>query len=208
MAGPRERLAANVAEAVAAAEAIGFPVVLKGLIAGMVHKTEAGLVAVGMRSADEVARAAAAMLERARAAGGPVPGFLVQEQVRPVAEIFIGARIDPDFGPLIAVGAGGVQVELYRDIAVRLAPVDDAGALEALRSTQVSRLLDGFRGKPRADVNAAAKAISAVSQFAAHFADVITEMEVNPLAVLAEGAGCSALDCVIIARAERTGKTT
>src|SRR4051812_33193763 len=95
--GPRERLAENLDEAVAAAERIGFPVVLKCLVAGLIHKTEAGLVQVGLRSADELAASGEAMLRRAEAAGGAVLGLLVQEQVRPVAELFVGARIDPDF---------------------------------------------------------------------------------------------------------------
>ncbi len=203
IAGPRERVCASSDEAVAAAQSIGFPLVLKCLVADLIHKTEAGLVEVGLRSADEVAAAARAMLERARAAGGSVLGLLVQEQVRPVAELFVGARVDPDFGPLIVVGAGGVLVELYRDVAVRLAPVDEEEALEALRATRIARLLDGFRGRPPGDAAAVARAIAAVSRFAAAFADEIAEVEVNPLAVLAEGQGCVALDCVIVPKASR-----
>jgi acyl-CoA synthetase (NDP forming) len=198
LSGPRERLAASIDEAVAAAEQIGFPVVLKCVVADVIHKTEAGLVQVGLKSADELAVSAASMLERAHCAGGAVLGLLVQEQVSPVAELFVGARIDPDFGPLIAVGGGGVMVELYRDVAVRLAPIDDDAAMEALQSTRIARLLGGFRGKPRGDLRAVARAISAVSHFAAHFAGEIAEVEVNPLAVLPEGKGCVALDCVIV----------
>jgi acyl-CoA synthetase (NDP forming) len=199
--GPRERVCASIDEAVAAAQSIGFPLVLKCLVADLIHKTEAGLVEVGLRSADELAAAARAMLERARAAGGSILGLLVQEQVAPVAELFVGARVDPDFGPLIVVGAGGVLVELYRDVAVRLAPVDEEEALEALRATRTARLLEGFRGRSPGDAAAVARAIAAVSRFAAAFADEIAEVEVNPLAVLAEGQGCVALDCVIVPKA-------
>ena len=198
--GPRERLTAGVDEAVAAAKCIGFPVVLKCLVAGMVHKTEAGLVQVGLRSSDEVVGSARSMLERGRAKGRTILGLLIQEQIRPIAELFVGGRIDPDFGPLIVVGAGGVLVELYNDVAVRLAPIDEHAALEALRATRAARLLDGFRGKPRGDASAVARAVSAVSHFVASFAEDISEVEVNPLAVLAEGQGCSALDCVIVPR--------
>jgi acyl-CoA synthetase (NDP forming) len=198
--GPRERLAASLDEAVAAAESIGFPVVLKCLVAGLIHKTEAGLVQVGLRSADELTAAAQCMLARAEAVGGPVLGLLVQEQVKAVAELLVGARIDPDFGPLVVVGAGGILVELYRDVAVRLAPIDEDEALEALRSTRAADLLDGFRGKPRGDTTAAARAVSAVSRFAAEFADTILEVEVNPLAILPEGEGSKALDCALLLR--------
>jgi hypothetical protein len=96
------------------------------------------------------------------------------------------------------VGAGGLLVELYRDVAVRLAPINEASALEALAETRISRALDGWRGKPRADMHAIANNISALSHFIADFRDEIAEVEVNPLAALAEGKGAIALDCVII----------
>jgi acetate---CoA ligase (ADP-forming) len=198
IAGPVERLASTIDEAVAVAEAIGFPIVLKCLVEGIVHKTEAGLVAVGITSVDALVASARRMLGRAQEAGGRVLGLLLQEQIRPVAELFVGARIDRDFGPVVAVGAGGILVELYRDVAVRLAPLDEAGALEALGSTRAAKLLDGFRGSPPGDARAAARAISAVSRFAADFANSISEVEVNPLAVLAEGHGCKALDCALV----------
>jgi succinyl-CoA synthetase beta subunit len=130
-----------------------------------------------------------------------VLGLLVQEKVSPIAELLVGARVDPEFGPLVVVGAGGIQVELYRDVAVRMAPLDEDAALEALSSTRVARLLDGFRGKPRGDKREVARTVSAVSRFIADFAQEIAEVEINPLAVMAEGQGCSALDCVIIRKA-------
>jgi acyl-CoA synthetase (NDP forming) len=197
IAGPRERLVANAADAAAAAAEIGFPVVLKCLIAGMVHKSDAGFVDVGLRSSEEVSAAAERML--AKAAGmGELLGLLVQEKVSPVAELLVGARVDPDFGPLIVVGAGGILVELYRDVAVRVAPLDEEAAREALAATRIDRMLDGFRGRPRGDRAATARAVSALSRFIVDFADDIAEVEINPLAVMPEGQGCSALDCVII----------
>lgn len=206
IAGPRERLVAGVDEAVGAADDIGYPVVLKCIVADMLHKTEAGLVQLDLRSADDVAKSGRAMLERAHSSGSVV-GLLVQQQIRPVAEIFVGGRIDPDFGPVVLVGAGGILVELYRDVAVRLAPFDRQAALDALSSTRIARVLDGFRGRPRGDSLAAAEAISTFSWFLADFAEHLTEVEINPLAVLAEGQGVSALDCALLleprARSER-----
>ena len=128
------------------------------------------------------------------------PGYLVQKMMSPVAEILVGARVDPDFGPLIVVGAGGINVELYKDVAVRIAPIGEAEALEALAATRISRVLDGWRGAPPADRKAAAKGIAALSRFIADFADEILEVEINPFAVFAEGQGCLALDAVIVAR--------
>jgi succinyl-CoA synthetase beta subunit len=129
---------------------------------------------------------------------GKFLGFLVQRKLSSVCEIFVGARVDPDFGPLVAVGAGGIQVELYRDIAVRAAPLDVDGALQAIAQTRVARLLTGFRGAPAADLDAVARTVSSVSRFIADHADQISEVEINPLAVMEGNKGCIALDCVVL----------
>ncbi|MEH2512901.1 acyl-CoA synthetase (NDP forming) [Nitrobacteraceae bacterium AZCC 1564] len=196
--GPRETFATSVNEAVAAAEEIGFPIVLKGLVENMVHKSDAGLVKVGLTSAEAVRSAAEAMLVSAAKVEGKFLGFLVQRKVSSLGEIFIGARVDADFGPLIVVGAGGVQVELYKDVAIRLAPIDEDAAREAIASTKVAQLLGGFRGAPAGDIQAVARTVSALSRFMADFSDRIHEIEINPLAVLENGKGCVALDCVLI----------
>jgi succinyl-CoA synthetase beta subunit len=98
------------------------------------------------------------------------------------------------------VGAGGIQVELYKDVAIRLAPIDEEAAREAIASTKISRLFGGFRGAPVGDIGAVARTVSAVSRFVADFADRIVEIEINPLAVLEQGRGCVALDCVLITK--------
>lgn len=198
VAGPRERFVVSTEEAAAAAGEVGFPVVLKGLVENMVHKSDAGFVKVGLHSAEEVRREAEKML--VTAAGLPAAkflGFLVQRKISALSEIFVGAK-DSEFGPLIIVGAGGIQVELYKDVAIRLAPIDEESAGEAIASTRIARLLGGFRGSPAGDVRAVARTVSAVSRFMADFADRIEEVEINPLAVMAEGQGCVALDCVVI----------
>ena len=191
IAGPTETLVANPAQAANAAMEIGFPVVLKGIVPGMIHKSDAGLVKLRLGTPEAVRDAAQQMKARA---------FLVQKMEFPVAEILVGARVDPEFGPLIVVGAGGINVELYKDVAVRLAPVTEDEALEALASTKISRVLDGWRGAPPADRKAAAKVIAAVSRYIADFAAEVSEVEINPLAVFEEGKGCLALDAVIIAK--------
>jgi acyl-CoA synthetase (NDP forming) len=199
--GPRDKIVRSPAEAVAAAGEIGFPVVLKGLVENMVHKSDAGLVKVGLRSEEEVRRAIVTMQASLNAfPASSFLGFLVQQQVSSLGEIFVGARVDPDFGPLIVVGAGGIQVELYKDVAIRLAPIDEEAAREAIASTKISRLFGGFRGAPVGDIGAVARTVSAVSRFVADFADRIGEIEINPLAVLEQGRGCVALDCVLIPR--------
>lgn len=196
--GPREEFVASPKDAASAAEAIGYPVVLKGVVENLVHKSDAGLVKVGLSSAAEVQREA----EKMQAAAAKLPngkflGFLVQKKVSSVGEVFIGAK-DSEFGPLVIVGAGGIQVELYKDVAIRLAPIDEESAGEAIASTRVAKLLGGFRGAPAGDVRAVARTVSALSRFMTDFSDRIAEVEINPLAVLAEGQGCVALDCVVI----------
>ncbi len=196
--GPPERFVGSLAEAVAAAEAIGFPVVLKGIVENMIHKSDAGLVKVGLNHAEDVRQAAAQMERASDQSVGRFLGFLVQRKLSSVCEIFVGARVDPDFGPLIAVGAGGVQVELYKDIAVSLAPLDLDGAMQAIGRTRVAKLLTGFRGAPHADVDALARTISVLSRFVSDHAEQLLEVEINPLAVMAGEGGCVALDCVIV----------
>jgi acyl-CoA synthetase (NDP forming) len=198
VAGPREQFSSSVEGAVAAAAEIGFPVVLKGLVENMVHKSDAGLVKLGLLSAEDVRLAAEAMLLSTANLSNHFLGFLVQRKVSSLGEIFVGARVDADFGPLVVVGAGGVQVELYKDVAIRLAPISEETASEAIASTKVVQLLSGFRGQPAGDVQAVARTMSALSRFIAEFSDRISEIEINPLAVMEKGQGCIALDCVLI----------
>jgi succinyl-CoA synthetase beta subunit len=138
------------------------------------------------------------MLKSAASLYSKFLGFLVQQKVSSLGEIFVGARVDADFGPLIVVGAGGVQVELYKDVAIRLAPISEETASEAIAATKIMQLLSGFRGRPAGDIQAVARTMSALSRFVAEFSDRISEIEINPLAVMEKGQGCIALDCVLI----------
>lgn len=202
--GPEERLVATAREAGQAAETIGFPVVVKGIVVNMLHKSDAGLVKLRLNSVQAVEQAAEQMLATmAGLEAGEVRGLLVQKMESALAEIFIGARVDPDFGPLIVVGGGGITVELYRDVAVRAAPVTAAQAREMIASTKMGRLLDGFRGSAHADKESAVQAVVAISRFIADFADEIQEVEINPFAVFGVGQGGMALDGVIVPKAGR-----
>jgi succinyl-CoA synthetase beta subunit len=204
--GPAERFVASPEEAAAAAGAIGFPVVLKCLVAGVVHKSDAGLVKLRLHSEEAVRLAAEETRTRAaRMQPDRQLGFLVQKMVSPVAELLVGARVDPEFGPLIVVGAGGVNVELYKDVSVNVAPISEDEALAALESTRISRVLDGWRGAAPGDREATARGVAALSRFMADFAGEIAEVEINPFAVLEAGGGCLALDCVIVPRGGEKG---
>jgi acyl-CoA synthetase (NDP forming) len=177
-------------EAVAAADDLGYPVVLKAL--GLLHKSDAGGVAVGLQGREELERSLADMATRLSP-----PGYSV-ERMAPLGdgvELIVGARWDARFGPIVLVGLGGVYTELFRDAAVALAPVDDTEAERLLRSLRGAQLLLGARGRSAVDLTAAARAVAAVSRVAAERPE-ISELETNPLLVMAEGA--LALDARIV----------
>ena len=172
--------AATPSEAADAAATLKGPVVLKAV--GPVHKTEVGAVRLGL-AATEVVAEAEAMAARIEAHGEPLEGFVVQEQVAGGVEMLVGMTADPDFGPIVACGAGGVTVELTRDIAVRVAPVTDLEAEEMVRSLATFPLLDGFRGSTRKDVKALEDVLLRVSTLATDQPEIV-EMDCNPVIVL------------------------
>jgi acyl-CoA synthetase (NDP forming) len=172
----------NHDDALAAAAELRYPVVLKAL--GRLHKTEDGGVALGLRDEaellatfDDLAARLASESFSVEAAEDLASGF----------ELLVGARRDPRFGPLVLVAAGGVHAEVLRDTAVALAPVDENTAEQLIRSLASASLLTGARGRPPLDVGAAARAVAALSRFAAAHPEV-AEVEVNPLLVRREGA--------------------
>jgi acyl-CoA synthetase (NDP forming) len=169
-------------EALAAAGELGYPVVLKTL--GVLHKSDVGGVALGLRDERELTAAFEDITDRLAPEAFSVEAA---EDVTAGVELLVGARRDPRFGPLVAVAAGGVHAEVFRDAAVALAPVDEAAAEELVRSLASAPLLTGARGRPPLDVAAAAGAAAALSRFAAAHPEV-AEVEVNPLLVRREGA--------------------
>jgi acyl-CoA synthetase (NDP forming) len=181
---PREAEAASADEAADAAARFGTRVALKA--AGPIHKTESDAVRLDL-APGQVREEAAAMAARLADQGTPAQCFLVQEMVEEGTEMLVGMVSDPVFGPVIAVGAGGVTVELTRDIAVRVAPLTDVDADEMLHELTTFPLLDGFRGDPKKDVDALIDVILRVSAMAdAHPA--IAEMDLNPVMALPRGA--------------------
>lgn len=193
-----ERSCATADEAVAAAEAMGFPVVAKILSPDILHKTEIGGVTLNLRDADEVSRAFADIVARARAAkpDARIEGVLISPMLRGGVETIIGIQRDPVFGPMVMFGLGGVSVELFRDVAFAPAPLDQAGAERLIGSVRGARLLEGWRGAPPADRAALVRALVRVSQVAAAHPDTIAGIDINPFLVMEKGA--YALDAVIV----------
>ncbi|MCL2428281.1 MAG: acetate--CoA ligase family protein [Alphaproteobacteria bacterium] len=194
----RETLAGSAEEAAAAAEALGFPVVLKAESPDLPHKTEAGVIRLNLKSAAEVREAFTAIVDRAQKVV-PTPrvnGVLVQPMVPPGVEMVVGGRVDPLFGPLVVVGLGGVLVELLKDTAILPAPVSRIEALDMIRSLKGVRLLEGFRNLPPVDLDRLAQVICAVSQFIADQREIVAELDVNPL--ISAGERIIAVDALIV----------
>jgi acyl-CoA synthetase (NDP forming) len=179
-----------IAEATAAARRIGFPIALKSA-AELAHKTEAGGVALGLKSEGKVAAAASGMA----ALGDRV---LVERMLPPpLLEVIIGVGMEPQLGPHLLIGAGGTLVELRHDVALLLLPVQADEVRRALRSLRLWPLLEGFRGAPAADLDAIVDAVCRIGAFAAENADRLLELDVNPLMVYPAGQGAIAADALI-----------
>jgi acetyltransferase len=199
---PRGALAPSPEVAGVRAAELGFPVALKIVSPHAVHKTEVGGVALGLAGAATVATEAAAMQARlrARVPAARIDGFLVQQMVSGL-EIILGARDDPQYGPFLIVGLGGIQAEALRDVSCRLLPVAAEEAREMLGELRGRALLGPFRGRPARDVEALIAAIEGLSALYLDHRDHLTDLEINPLVVLEEGQGVRAVDVRLVHRA-------
>jgi acyl-CoA synthetase (NDP forming) len=187
---PRSRLIAP-GDAARAATELGFPVVIKAASAALEHKSEVGGVVLNVRSAAE----AAAVAQRLSLLS---PTLLVEEMVTDgVAEVLVGMRVDPQFGLLLVLGAGGVLTELLRDSVTLLPPFTAAGITAALGRLRAAPLLAGFRGRPAADVPALVETALACSRYALENLDRLAELDLNPVIVRPRGQGAVAVDALV-----------
>jgi len=186
---PASRVICSAEEAIAAAGKLGYPVVVKAL--GVLHKTDVGGVRLNLRSAEEVSAAVADMARLSKS-------FLVEKMVSgAVAELIVGVAHDEQFGPYLVVGGGGILVEMMKDSISLLLPTTREDTLDALGRLKCAPLLNGFRGRPAADVGAAADVILAVAGMVEKDAASILELDINPLILLPEGQGVIAADALI-----------
>ncbi len=181
------------ADAVAAAERLGFPLVAKAIAPGVLHKSDVGGVRLGLRSAADVAAAVGEIAAAMRAIAAPLEGILLQREVAGGIEALVGVTTDPTFGPVLVCGLGGILVELLRDVRFRLTPVHEHQAAEMLASLRGSRLLDGYRGSPAADRQALVDVILRVSALV-EVVPELGELDLNPIKVLAPGQGAVVVD--------------
>src|SRR5579863_409472 len=186
---PKEGLATDAAGAAAIAARIGYPVVMKIVSPDILHKTEAGGVLVGLKTADQVAQGFATILNNVREhdRNARILGVQIQQMLLGGQEIIIGAVTDPAFGKLVAFGLGGILVEVLKDITFRLAPVSRAEALSMLDGIAAAEILRGVRGATAVDRDALASMIVNVSQLVADFPE-ISELDLNPVFATPEGA--------------------
>jgi acyl-CoA synthetase (NDP forming) len=197
-----ERLVTGLAEARVAAGALGYPIALKVVSDDIPHRSELGLVAVGLRDERELAEEWQRMSRRLEETGqrAAIAGFLVQPVARDGLEVFAGVSADPAFGPVLAFGAGGVRVETLADVALRPLPLRDGDAEAMIGETRAGALLAGYRGRPPGDVAALARCLTALADFAWAERDHVAEIDVNPIVVRERGRGCVVVDALIVPR--------
>jgi acetate---CoA ligase (ADP-forming) len=181
------RVVGSVNAAAAAGRELGWPVALKAVAAGLVHKRDAGAVATSLRTPAELQRAAKAMQASVTAAGYDVRGFIVQPMISDGVELIVGMVQDTSFGPVLACGAGGTNTELLKDVAVRITPVTDRDAPEMLRALKLYPMLTGYRGSPACDIAAVETLLVRVSAMVAAHPE-IAELDCNPVIVRPDGA--------------------
>jgi acetate---CoA ligase (ADP-forming) len=181
------RVVGSVNAAAAAGRELGWPVALKAVAPGLVHKRDAGAVATSLRTPAELQRAAKAMQASVTAAGYDVRGFIVQPMISDGVELIVGMVQDTSFGPVLACGAGGTNTELLKDVAVRITPVTDRDAAEMLRALKLYPMLTGYRGSPACDIAAVETLLVRVSAMVAAHPE-IAELDCNPVIVRPDGA--------------------
>jgi succinyl-CoA synthetase beta subunit len=197
----RELLVADAGGLATALRSLGLPVVLKIDSPDIPHKTESGLVELGCHRAEDAEAAFDRILLRAkeRHPEAQINGILVQEMVSGcVAECIVGMKKDPQFGPTVLFGLGGIFVEVFGDAALRVAPLSHADAVQMIRETKGYKLLTGARGRPKADVAGIEDVLLKISRLALDLEPYLSEIDINPLMVLPEGRSVKAADALIL----------
>jgi acetyltransferase len=190
---PKQAMAENATDAGAKAKGIGFPVALKLVSPDIVHKTESGAVVLGLKSAEEVTSEGQRLLSKTLGRGQ----LLIQEMVQGT-EVLIGARTDAQYGPFLMVGLGGIFVEVLQDVSIRLLPVDEREARGMLEKLRGYKVLEGVRGQGPRDIDALVKAMVGLSDIFAAHREYLSDMEINPIMLRAEGDGVVAVDVRLI----------
>ncbi|NVM55992.1 MAG: acetate--CoA ligase family protein [Candidatus Helarchaeota archaeon] len=198
-------LAKTADEAIQAAKKIGFPIVCKIVSPDILHKTDAGGIKLNLNSDDEVKQAFDEIMKNAKAykADANIIGINVQEMApEGITEVIIGLTTDPQFGPALMFGLGGIFVEIYKDVSFRVCPITEYDAREMIEEIKAFPILDGFRGRPKGDVKTLIDILLKSSKLAIDFPE-IDQMDLNPIIIYEEGKGCAVVDARIILKSEK-----
>ncbi len=196
----REEVASGVEDALEKSERLSFPLVVKALARDLPHKSDYGLVILGVRDADQLKHAVAIIQSRAAEHTIPLQGVLLASQAPAGLEVVLGVQRDPEVGHVLMFGSGGVWLELYKDVAFCGTPVSPKRAEDLISRTRVGEILRGYRGGPRYDIGALRDALVGLGQFVSEHAEKIEAVDVNPFLVLTEGNGGFALDSLVVTR--------
>ena len=190
-------------DAAKSASELGYPVVMKILSSEILHKTDAGCVFIGVKNEKELRDAYKRILENARAykADAVIDGILVQEMAEKGLEMIVGMKLDPQFGPVIMAGSGGIYVEVYKDITLRLLPIDRLEAVKMLKEIKIHKIISGLRGIVYDD-EAIIDVLLKVSKLVMENPD-IEEIDINPLFVYEKGRGAKGVDALIKKKDEK-----
>jgi acetyltransferase len=198
IASPAEALVTSQAEALSAADRIGYPVVLKAVSAALTHKSDAGAVALNLASRAELAAEYEAMSERLKPHA--LAGMLVCRQMRGGVELVLGLHRDPELGLVVMAGSGGILLELVRDVAFCVPPVSPDKARDLIARTRAGQLMNGYRGSGPVHSEAVVAALVGLGQLAADLGDVVESVDINPFVALPRGQGGLALDALVVLR--------
>ena len=196
----REMVATSAADAARFAEEIGFPVVFKVDSPDIMHKSEANVIRLGVGSKEECVQLYDELIENALRYNpkARVRGILVQEMIQGGSEVMIGMSQDPQFGPTIVFGLGGIFVEILKDLSLRVAPLSPADAEQMVKEIKGYPILQGVRGRKRADIEAVVDVLQRISRLAQDYKDTISEIDINPLIVFDQGYGVKAVDALVV----------
>lgn len=202
---PRGKLTLSLSEAEKAAYEIGYPVVLKISSRDILHKTEAGVLALDIKNKDELRKAYLNILKNARDNNptAEIEGVLVEEMVAKGIETIIGSVQDPQFGPTVMFGLGGIFVELLKDVSLKVAPINKNEVLDMINEIKCGEILKGFRGGAVADIDAISETLEKIANLSLELKDWIEELDINPVVVYNKGKGLKAIDALIKLKAAK-----
>jgi acetyltransferase len=196
---PKGDLAHSVEEAINIAQTLGYPVVLKVSSPQILHKTEARGIALRIPDKAQLVEAYRRIMNNAKAydPSAEIEGVLVEEMAQEGTEVIIGLLKDPQFGPTIMFGLGGIFVEILKDVSFRVPPLTETDARQMIEEIKGAKILKGFRGKPESDWDAMIDTLMKVSTLSLELREVISELDINPLIVYEQGKGIKALDALV-----------